>query len=365
MRVLILGAGASISAGYPKAEELLDTLARDAAESGSIELREAWERWTEVVANSPEEVRPLLTARNPEVVLSVLDLWEMFIHENFAKVFVGDKGQQAADQSLYSDRLDRRLFSTPGHAWLHNTSTAKDRLIFLLGEYFSYKHGEDSEHPQRRAYLRALLQELEPGDVIVTLNWDTTVERTLLELGRWSPTDGYGFTKKFRDADEFGQSSPLAGSLLNSSEIVVLKLHGSVGWRSGSPQELLFDNLYLQYLLPVGLGATVIDFDVRPFHDTLPHALAYPSFLKRFENRFILDIWRQADEALNKTDAVEIWGYSLPPSDSAMRVLLLSLRSRARTGSARVAVHNPTGEHLDRFRQYFNGYASLDKRRLG
>jgi hypothetical protein len=364
MRVLILGAGASISAGYPKAEELLDTLARDAAESGSIELREAWERWTEVVANSPEEVRPLLTAQNPEVVLSVLDLCEMFIHENFAKVFVGDKGQQAADQSLYSDRLDPGLFSTLGQAWLHNASTAKDRLIFLLGEYFLYKHGEDSEHPRRRAYLRTLVQELEPGDVIVTLNWDTTVERTLLELGRWSPADGYGFSKKFRDADEFGQGSSL-GSLLNPSEIVVLKLHGSVGWRSGSPHELLFDNLYLQYLLPVELGATVIDFDARAFHDTLPHALAYPSFLKRFENRFILDIWRQADEALNKATAVEIWGYSLPPSDSAMRVLLLSLRSRAQARAAQVVVHNPNGEHLARFRQYFGDSVSLDERRLG
>lgn len=365
MKVLILGAGASISAGYPKAEELLDTLARDAAESRNIELTEAWGRWREVVADSPEEVQPLLTAQNPEVVLSVLDLCEMFIHENFAKVFVGDKGQEAADQSLYSDRLDRGLFSTRGHAWLHNASTAKDRLIFLLGEYFLYKHGEDSEHPQRRAYLRVLLRDLEPGDVIVTLNWDTTVERTLLELGRWSPTDGYGFTKKLRDADAFGQSSPLPGSLLNSSEIVVLKLHGSVGWRSGSPDELLFDNLYLQYLLPDGLGASVIDFDARAFHDTLPHALAYPSFLKRFENRYILDIWRQADEALNKADGVEIWGYSLPPSDSAMRVLLLSLRSRALSGAARVAIHNPNGEHLARFRQYFGDSTSLDNQRLG
>jgi hypothetical protein len=365
MKVLILGAGASISAGYPKAEDLLDTLARDAAESRNIELGAAWERWREVVADSSEEVRPLLTAQNPEVVLSVLDLCEMFIHENFAEVFVGAKGKEAADQSLYSDRLDRRLFSTPGHAWLHNATTAKDRLIFLLGEYFLYKHGEDSEHPQRRAYLRPLLQELEPGDVIVTLNWDTTVERTLLELGRWSPTDGYGFTKKFRDADEFGQGSSLAGSLLNPSEIVVLKLHGSVGWRSGSSDELLFDNLYLQYLLPERLSGTLIDFDARAFHDTLPHALAYPSFLKRFENRFILDIWRQADEALNKADAVEIWGYSLPPSDSAMRVLLLSLRSHAQARAAQVAVHNPNGEHLARFRQYFGDSVSLDERRLG
>ena len=109
----------------------------------------------------------------------------------------------------------------------------------------------------------------------------------------------------------------------------MLKLHGSVGWRSGGPDELSFDDLYLSYLLPESLQSSIVDVDARPFHDSLPHALAYPSFMKRLENRFILDIWRRADEALRRADEVEIWGYSLPPSDSTARVLLQSLRPRA------------------------------------
>ena len=86
MRVLIFGAEASICAGYPKAEELLDTLARDAEHSGS-ELKDAWDRWTEVVANAPEEVQPLLTARNPEIVLSLLDLCEMLSARTLGRYF--------------------------------------------------------------------------------------------------------------------------------------------------------------------------------------------------------------------------------------------------------------------------------------
>src|ERR1700736_3583500 len=118
MRVLILGAGASICAGYPKAEDLLDTLGREAAGSGNGQLLDAWSRWIKVVADSPQEVRPLLTARNPEIVLSFLDLCEMFIEENFREVFLGEKGREAAEQSLYRDRLDPGLFSNAGHAWI-------------------------------------------------------------------------------------------------------------------------------------------------------------------------------------------------------------------------------------------------------
>ena len=33
-----------------------------------LELREAWDVWARLVANAPEEVHPLLTARNPEIV---------------------------------------------------------------------------------------------------------------------------------------------------------------------------------------------------------------------------------------------------------------------------------------------------------
>jgi hypothetical protein len=145
----------------------------------------------------------------------------------------------------------------------------------------------------------------------------------------------------------------------------VLKLHGSVGWRSGARNELSFDDVYLSHLLPEPLQSFIVDADARPFNGSLPYLLAYPSFLKPLENLFILDIWRQADEALRNADEVEIWGYSLPPSDSAARVLMQSLRWRAPTPEPpHIIVHNPKGEHLDRFRQFFDGRVSLDKRGL-
>jgi len=149
MRVLILGAGASICAGYPKADELLDTLAQDVAQVKRDDLTDAWKLWREVIAGAPEKVKPLLKARNPEILLTFLDLCEMYMDENFEEVFPDEKGREAAEESLSHDRLSRELFSNAGHAWLHNASTARDRLIFLLGEYFTWRAYEDSEHPSR------------------------------------------------------------------------------------------------------------------------------------------------------------------------------------------------------------------------
>lgn len=186
----------------------------------------------------------------------------------------------------------------------------------------------------------------------------------MLELNRWSPRDGYGLTKNLKDANDFESHGSLPEILLRPSDVLVLKLHGSVGWRSGGRNELSFDKLFLGSLLPASLEASIVDCDARLFDDSLPHALAYPSFLKKLENRFLLDIWHQADEAFRKADAVEIWGYSLPPSDSAARVLLLSLSARAQAGEVRVVVSNPNGEHLDRFHQFFGESASRRKRKL-
>jgi hypothetical protein len=44
----------------------------------------------------------------------------------------------------------------------------------------------------RRAYLQGELAFVRDGDVIITTNYDTLAERTLMEEGRWSPGDGYG-----------------------------------------------------------------------------------------------------------------------------------------------------------------------------
>ncbi len=43
-------------------------------------------------------------------------------------------------------------------------------------------------------------------------------------------------------------------------------------------------------------------------------------------------IWYQAGSSLDMTDSAEVWGYSLPPSDAAVRTLLNALHFRLARG---------------------------------
>jgi hypothetical protein len=359
MKVLFLGAGASKGAGYPLAGELMTTIEQDVRQSRNLQLSSAWRLWEQVKESAPGPIRLLLEDPNPEVTLSFLDLC-LVSHAGSIGAFPIQKIQQALSFAQSSDAIPDRYFVSLDHKWLHEASIAKFRLIDCLLAYFDWKHYEDGEQPQRRAYLRSELEKLCPGDRVITLNWDSTVERTLFEMGRWSPRDGYGFLPKLRG--ELPQDPP-AETIVRRSDVIVLKLHGSVGWRFAGT-ELYLHNDFLQILLPPE-EQVVCAWDALRFGDGSP-AIAYPSFMKTFNAVPQLDIWWQADQALRAAEEVEVWGYSLPLSDSAVRVLLNPLRSRLDRKQVRVSVHEPFSIKVrDRWRHFLGPQASVDAKALG
>jgi hypothetical protein len=200
----------------------------------------------------------------------------------------------------------------------------------------------------RRGYLGVALQEwfrqirmlsapsyaifaeriVRPGDVVVTFNYDDSLERELRRFGKWDISRGYGF--------------PLGAENI-PSDVLVLKLHGSVNW-----------------LVSLFGGATGGTFLVNPAstmgnHPVIHHAdlkfLGYETFaghtyqsggafpcliLPGRTKEFFYDtsfghefsgfwdfLWSQAAEALNKTDRIVLCGYSLPEADQRARDLLL------------------------------------------
>ena len=76
-------------------------------------------------------------------------------------------------------------------------------------------------------------------------------------------------------------------------------------------------------------------------------------------------IWRRAIEALLKADSVEVWGYSLPESDLAVRAILSPLRSRLFLKSTSVAVHDPSKEVQVRWLDFLSDSAKIDATPLG
>ena len=359
---LIFGAGASKKARYPLASELISTVEKFVL--GSPTLTKDWERWSSWRNNACGIVKELLSNPNPEVVLSLPDLYEAALQAaapaNLGKVLADTKAgdlEQFKQLKKYYDGKYKELDEAHG---------ALSGFRECLRWYFFYLHYRDSKNREKRDYLRRHLARLSEGDMVITLNYDTTAERTLAEEGSWNPIAGYGFRKELK---KMPWQDPLPKEFPEESKVTVLKLHGSIGWHpiensSGQNSSgLYFDGP--RFLRNFDFYANnqrlhLVDPEAPNAGPAEGSVLLYPSFLKQLSNSVMQQIWYAAGEALRKAQHVEIYGYSLPASDIAVRTLLNLLRFRCERDLI-LRIHDPSPEAQCRWREFI-GDKEIDGR---
>jgi len=84
--------------------------------------------------------------------------------------------------------------------------------------------------PISNPHLR-LAQTLEPGDSIITFNWDTLMDRALQHVSTWETDSGYGFSPHLIYREGWQLPSPQTS--LTSPNL--WKLHGSSNWLTSYP----------------------------------------------------------------------------------------------------------------------------------
>ena len=370
MKVLLLGAGASWAAGYPLASELIAAIKREASKTRNVMLGRAWSTWENYRNGANGQMRTLLSSVNPEVILSIPDLCEAAQSAEDLATF--QRVRTAFDRGADDAEIDQinRYWNSPERASLTDAIAARARFLDCLQWYFAFRHHEDAKPAgrKRREYLHRLLAGLAAGDIVITFNWDSVVERTLAERGRWNPMTGYGFEHELSAKDPFGEPSPLPEDVPRGSEVIVLKLHGCFGWhlRHGSG-ELYFDGPYFLDEFDFhcdGKPLRLVDPRRRQMGPPEAPVLAYPSFLKQLRGRKMQRVWALAGQALLSAASVEVWGYSLPESDSAVRVLLNVLRERIERDELSAAIHAGADSH-DRWREFLGAGAQIDSQTLG
>ena len=169
MRVYLLGAGASVHAGYPLASQLGSGLA-------------SW------VATLPAQHQYHERMKQLRTVYGTLDDFEALMTDLFT--------------------------CAPGSC---ASALPQSTRPYLLGdieegimEYFN------AIRPRPALLCDQLAQRTWHGDVVLTFNYELSVERSLQAAGLWHVNDGYGFRLTLE-----GGTSPVR----------VLKLHGSTNWR--------------------------------------------------------------------------------------------------------------------------------------
>ena len=352
MKTCVVGAGISIEAGYPSGPDLLAKLIEFAKQKPHSHLArrcEELQAWLQ--STSLPGIKAAYQASDLEHLLTQLDIsfsvgWIMYERR---------KGGYARDR-MEGDDATREYSDYVQHPEAMEAEQTREHLKEVLSAFFKERHSRDQRSFQESGWdsLKQFGRKLSPGDVVVTFNFDSCLERVLLEQGDWSPQDGYGFTREFRRSPT--DASPVS---FCPSRVKVLHLHGSVGWcrdRTTSPDGKGYfdvdwdDAIWLGPELFQGFGIDAVDAPRSVPSGTLRESMdliIYPSFVKNYaRGRVFADLWRQAADALKAAEGVTVIGYSLPGADVAAWTLL-----KTTCDGARVQIVNSCSDANERLRR--------------
>lgn len=199
-RVFVLGAGASAFAGYPLASGLLDFLKQEPILEATTQ-KIASEILYKLHHAARQLERETRKKWGLEILLTHLDLYGTV---GKLRIFTGDwtDSDRMKVSRVIAHQFQWHQYKINRKVWGNTESNLQldvDPSIF-------------------RSVAEAWADFLQPGDAVVSFNWDLLHESILWRAEKWSYVDGYGFVLPRADENE-----PL-------SKVKIYKLHGSVNW---------------------------------------------------------------------------------------------------------------------------------------
>ena len=286
MTTFVLGAGASLHAGYPLTAQLGNRL-------------HDWARLNDF-------------------------MWRGYIEE------LHEQYGGLADLELILSQLHERPPGSPVAAFSQmHCGNAIGGLRVAIPEYFRSLRQKPIQGPD--LYETLAREKVHGDDAILTFNYDLACERALKRAGLWEVSNGYGFEL---DLDS-----------IPPSKVKLLKLHGSTNWLGilfrgtmGPSQASSAydyrpavtggnDSAFLNYADsvrdPLWQGISRTGGEPALILPTLHKNFFHQTSLGREWEPFWDDIWGQAEQVLRSSNKVVIIGYSMPAADERARQLLL------------------------------------------
>lgn len=307
-RVFIVGAGFSKAvADLPltsemtkRFQEVLEDSRLRGDESGILWGESIFRFWTDLEKQFLE--LPLRKAGNNSRVLNS-NYWT-----NFESVLTFiDLNLNNEVQGRFKDSEKEYSSNGPGYMFFGDNSHCLEEVRWSITTYL-YRALINGK-PDEAVLTRFTESWLNDGDTVISFNYDLVLERFLFKQRRWFPRDGYGL-------EGFNNSiPPVNPEFQKPSQIKLLKLHGSLNWddqfrlRWSDDSRISFFPNYL-------LEETRYLFPYQGKHGS--EGWIPPSWIKRYEPKLLLHIWRQAAKALSRAEEIIVIGYSLPEEDSAV-----------------------------------------------
>jgi hypothetical protein len=351
MNVYVVGAGVSHQVCYPLGGNLFSEINSFIRTQGaSLDRRDFAEEWPELCRWLECNPDPLVDAAyitgNIENILTALDFARILRRQAYARVCRGmwESGPAAAAEAeAESSRINRETDLHLRYSCI---------LRWALVRFFQRRHQDDLKSFQSGSAGWPLLQRfgerIQPGDVVITFNYDASLERVLLEQGKWNPSDGYGLGATTLvprgNGPHYLPSQP--------SAVRIFHLHGSFGWYANSSLSSASGTLIslsTDFLDGLGIGAEDVtwkDSDASSNPSRADPIVICPSFFKDYDEwkhyGAIVGLWRMAAGALRGAHHIYVVGYSLPPGDSAALTFLVTNCDRERV----TIINNDTNTYI-------------------
>jgi hypothetical protein len=329
--------------------------------------RRLWEKYLRVFlfgagashsySESPTGVRPPL-AKNFFKAFNDLDIsGDSYVRIGDVVNYVRDRRHVVVEKFINFNE-DIETFLSEVEARIHTPAAAQaldfgerlrcirtyDQSVLL----FCAVLNEIQNGPTAREYS-SLVRQLQNDDVLITLNWDTLLDRALSDSTRWFVDDGYDvqfemiFESSYRKA------------IRSRSQWTLLKLHGSTNWfipyhtrhlQTGHDGALAqagpfcFVNApngyptykdrartgyapFSYFYYPPSLGSETNGIPTMP--------LIVPPIREKDYTRlapFLDALWHRAQVSIKKCDELFIIGYSFPSTDIRAWSLIQQLKNR-------------------------------------
>lgn len=214
----------------------------------------------------------------------------------------------------------------------------RQALAASLEESLTVRGGNgESTHEMRKCkYHDRLVRDLlQPGDEIISFNYDCTIDDSLRRRGsgKWNAEHGYGFKSERRRSrlirHERWQPTNPGG---NNDTIRLFKLHGSLHFKiEGDPYKVTLKE--------------------RPYtkqQGNLKFSIIPPEWHKAYDEGAFKDLWASAAKAIHRATSIVIIGYSMPATDLHSTALF---RTSVRRGKLKhLTIVNPDGGARRRIR---------------
>lgn len=181
----------------------------------------------------------------------------------------------------------------------------RQMLIYLMGRAIQTGLGGQTNGELVEDFLKLLRD----GDSIITLNYDLIIDNVLFQQNR---AVNYGILTRNPQREVLGHWYSQS-----QTNYQLLKLHGSLNWLY-CPICRVID---LTETTKGGLSAFIREADCPECSVPREAVIISPSFLKEYNNNFVIQVWRLAELKLQKADEVVFIGYSLPDADIVLRML--------------------------------------------